>query len=36
MQTKVSIDVEGARKSLKSERLSVTANRSHLLQPISA
>ena len=36
MQTKVSIDVEGARKSLKSEQLSVSANRSHLEMEIKA
>ena len=30
MQTKVSIDLAGERKSLKSERVSMSANRSHL------
>ena len=30
MQTKVSIDLNGKRKSLKSEQISMSANRSHL------
>ena len=30
METKISLDLAGIRKSLKSERINLTANRSHL------
>ena len=36
MQTKVSIDVGGSRKSLKSAHVSVSANRSHVEMNIEA